>query len=78
MTIKEQVTKTIDNLSESDLHHVAEYISFLKFKSRIKIKPSIDVQKLDDLYTEFSDSDRKLAEEGIEEYAKDLLTEDTK
>jgi len=36
------------------------------------------VQKLTDLYKEFSDSDRKLAEAGIAEYAKDLLAEDTK
>ncbi len=78
MTIKEQVNKTIDNLSESDLHQVADYISFLKFQSRIKMKPSIDVQKLAGLYSEFSDCDRKLAEAGIEEYAKDLLAEDTK
>jgi len=78
MAIKEQVCKTIDNLSEFELHQVAEYISFLKFQSRIKMKPSIDVQDLADLYTEFSDCDRKLAEAGIEEFAKDLLAEDTK
>ena len=78
MAIKEQVSKTIDNLSDIELHQVAEYISFLKFQSRIKMKPSLDVQKLADLYTEFSDCDRTLAEAGIEEYAKDLLAEDKK
>ena len=76
MTIREQVTKTINNLSDSDLHRVAEYLSFLKFRS--KKKTAIDAEKLSELYAKFSDEDRKLAEEGMDDYNKHLLDEEQK
>lgn len=76
MTIKEQVTKTIESLSDSELHQVAEYLTFLKFRSRFRRKPSTNEQKLAELYADFADEDRQLAEEGIEEYRKKLLAED--
>lgn len=78
MTIREQVTKTIDSLSESELRQVAEYLSFLRFRSRFQKKTSIDEKRLAQLYAEFSNEDRELAEEGIEDYNKDLLAEDQK
>ena len=78
MTIREQVTKTLDNLSESELHQVVEYLSFLKFRSRFQRKPSIEEEKLTSLYKEFAEEDRQLAEEGMEDYTKDLEGEDTK
>ena len=37
-----------------------------------------DDRKLSELYKEFSDEDRELAEEGIEDYVKNLLAEDDK
>lgn len=78
MTIKEQVTKTISGLSESELHQVAEYLSFLKFRSRRQSKPTIEEEKLASLYNEFADEDRQMAEEGIEDYNQGLLAEDSK
>lgn len=78
MTIREQVSRTIDSLSESELRQVAEYLSFLRFRSRFQRKTSIDEKRLAQLYAEFSNEDRELAEEGIEDYNKDLLSEDKK
>ena len=78
MTIREQVTKTLDNLSESELQQVAEYVSFLKFRSRFQEKPPIDEETLASLFKEFAAEDRQLAEGGMQDYSKDLLVEDTK
>lgn len=77
MTIKEQVTKTIGSLSESELRQVAEYLSFLKFRSHYQSKFVIEEEKLSALYGEFADEDRQLAEEGLEDYDQGLLSEDT-
>ena len=78
MNIREQVTRTFDSLSEPELRQVAEYLSFLRFRSHVKRKTSINEKKLAELYAEFSNDDRQLAEEGIEDYNKDLLAEDNK
>lgn len=76
MNIREQVTRTVDSLSESELRQVAEYLSFLRFRSRVQRKTSINEKRLAELYAEFSTDDRQLAEEGIEDYNKGLLAED--
>jgi len=70
--------RTIDSLSEPELRQVAEYLSFLRFRSRVQRKSSIGEKKLAELYAQFSDDDRQLAEEGIEDYNRDLLAEDNK
>ena len=70
------MSTTINSLSESELHQVAEYLSFLKFRSRSRKKVFIDERKLAELYAEFSDEDRQLAEEGIDDYNNHLLAED--
>ena len=73
MTIKENITRTIDSLSEPELHEVAEYLSFLRFRARIHRKAAINEKKLVQLYRSFSDEDHELAEEGIADYNNDLL-----
>lgn len=78
MTLREQVTKTIGSLTESQLHEVARYLSFLKFHSRYQSKASLDENKLEALYGEFSDNDRQLAEEDLKVYNKNLSAEDSK
>ncbi|OGC09226.1 hypothetical protein A2V82_10925 [candidate division KSB1 bacterium RBG_16_48_16] len=78
MTIKEQVAKTIDRLSEPELKQVAEYLSFLKFRSRVQKTQPVDEKKLAALYAEFSGQDHQMAEDGIEDYHKGLLAEDLK
>lgn len=76
MTLKEQITKTIDTLGESELHQVAEYLSFLRFRSRQR-HAKVDEKELANLYKEFAEEDRQLAEEGIEDYKRELLAEDS-
>ena len=78
MTIREQVTETLKNLSESELHEIAEYVSFLKFRSRFQKKPPINEETLATLYKEFANEDRQLAEGGMQDYSEDLIVEDTK
>jgi hypothetical protein len=48
------------------------------FLKEQNIMPSTDETKLAALYAEFADEDRKLAEEGMDEYTAGLLKEDTK
>ena len=78
MNIRVQVTRTVDSLSAPELRQVAEYLSFLRFRSRVKRKTPINEKRLAELYAEFSNDDRQLAEEGIEDYNNDLLDEDNK
>ncbi|MDM8560883.1 hypothetical protein [Candidatus Parabeggiatoa sp. HSG14] len=77
--IKEQITQILDELNEIELKKVIEYVSFLKFRTRIKaISPQHDVSQLANLYAEFAEEDRNLAEEGMEEYTTGLIMEDKK
>jgi len=77
-TIKEQITQELDSLSEADLGQIAEYLAFLKFRSRVKSMPSLDETKLAALYAEFGDEDRGLAEQGMSDYAQSLAEEDAR
>lgn len=78
MSIKEQVAQELDNLSEAELKQVAEYVTFLKFRSRIKPVSVIDEKQIAVVYAEFAEEDRKLAEEGMSDYAEGLRKEDTR
>ena len=78
ISIKEHIIHTLDNLDKTQLQQLVEYLSFLKFSARLKTIPSVEETKLATLYAEFADEDRKLAEEGMDEYTAGLLKEDTK
>jgi len=78
MTTKEQITQELDSLSEADLGQIAEYLAFLKFRSRVKSMPSLDETKLAALYVEFGDEDRGLAKQGMSDYAQSLAEEDAR
>lgn len=54
VSVKEQVTREINNLSDDEIKQVAE------------------------LYAEFADEDRELAEQGMNDYAIDLAKEDAR
>ena len=73
MSIKEQVIQQLDSLDEAELEQLAEYLAFLRFRSRIRPIPEIDEKQLADLYAEFADEDRNLAEEGLSDYFKGLM-----
>jgi hypothetical protein len=78
MSIKEQVAQALETLNDSELHQVAEYLSFLKFRSRFQRRPSVALPKIAELYEEFGHEDQELAEEGMEEYMTELFFEDSK
>jgi len=72
MALKEYVTHEVETLGEKELQAVAEYVSFLKFRSRT----SLSEARLAALYGEFEQEDRELAESGMNDYATALAQED--
>ncbi|OQY55597.1 MAG: hypothetical protein DRR08_07480 [Candidatus Parabeggiatoa sp. nov. 2] len=79
LSIKDQVVQILDDLSEIELKQVIEYVSFLKFRLRIKaISPAPDISEMAKHYAEFAEEDRQLAEEGMEEYTASLVKEEKK
>jgi len=66
MPVKEQVTQTLESLSEAELEQVAAYLAALKSQP----------QQLAARYSQFAQDDRRLAEAGMAEYQAGLLTED--
>lgn len=77
MTVREYVDQAIRNLSEAELTELAEYVAFLRFRSRAHSVPSLDTAQVASLYAEAAADDRTLAEEGMEEYAHGLAKEDS-
>jgi outer membrane protein assembly factor BamD (BamD/ComL family) len=65
-------------MSKAELEQVAEYMAFLKFRARHRTTPLLDEAQLAALYAEFADEDRELAEEGMSDYVKGLLREDSR
>ncbi len=76
MSIKEQILHELDSLGEVELERVAQYLAFLKYQARIGAAPAIDERQLSALYAEFGEDDRRLAEEGMADYARTLNAED--
>lgn len=76
MSLKEQVRRELENLDETELLQVSEYLAFLRFRLRLPSPPLFDEAKLGALYAECASEDHGLAEEGITEYNQGLLAED--
>ena len=74
MSLKEYVAHEMETLGDKELQAVAEYVSFVKFRSRT----SLDEASLASLYGEFAQEDRELAESGIPDYADALAQEDAR
>ncbi len=72
MSLKEFVAHEVETLEEAQLQAVAEYVSFLKFRSRT----TLDDGRLASLYAEFEVEDRELAEAEIADYVAGLSKED--
>ena len=72
MSLREFVTHEVEALGESDLQAVAEFVSFLKFRSRTTLSDS----RLASHYQEFDKEDRELAEEGMQDYRQTTSQED--
>ena len=75
-SINAQVVEGLESLSETELVQVAEFMAFLKFRAWFQTMPQLEEAQLSTLYTAFAEEDRKLAEEGIAEYAHGLCKED--
>lgn len=72
---KENISQQIAELDEEQLKQVAEFIAFIKFRTRYSV-PDIDETRLSALYGEFADEDRNLAEEGMADYKDGLEKEE--
>jgi hypothetical protein len=72
----EALKQDLDRLSHNQLQQVADFIAFLKFRSQHHPRIVIDPTHLADLFTEFADEDRVLAEAGMNDYAVMLQQED--
>ena len=77
LSVKEQVRRSLDGLTDADLLKVAEYIDFLKYRAR-QTTTTLSDSELAALYAEFADEDGTLAEEGSAEYGVALQAEDTR
>jgi hypothetical protein len=77
MSVKELAVQEIETLSDVELQEVITYVTFLKSRKRrasMQIVPS--AAELAQLYAEFADEDRQLAEEDMSAYYTMLATED--
>lgn len=72
---KEYLKQELDQFNESQLKQVADFIAFIKFQTRFS-QPTADISQFANLYQEFAQEDRELAEVGISEYAELLNSED--
>jgi hypothetical protein len=72
-TSGQEILNSFDLLPESEKRRIASEIMRRAFAS----KPELDDAQLAALYAEFDETDRKLAEEGIEDYERGLASEDT-
>ena len=76
MSIKTHVLQTLDELSEADLTQVAEFLAFLKFRNRFHAASAPNEAQGAEMYAEFAEEDRLLAEEGMSDYTAGLHQED--
>jgi hypothetical protein len=72
----EALKQDLDRLTHNQLQQVAEFIAFLKFRNQRRHRVVIDPMQLADMFTEFADEDRSLAEAGMNDYALMLHQED--
>jgi hypothetical protein len=71
----EALKQDLDQLTRDQLQQVADFIAFLKFRAQHR-RIILDPTQLADLFTEFADEDRALAESGMSDYAALLHQED--
>jgi parvulin-like peptidyl-prolyl isomerase len=75
ITSSETVKQDLDRLTNEQLQQVADFIAFLKYRSKRDRRFILDPSQLTAL-TEFAQEDRTLAEAGINDYAAMLRQED--
>jgi hypothetical protein len=72
----EAIKQDIDRLTHNQLQQVADFIAFLNFRHERNRRNLIDRSQLANLFTEFADEDRALAEAGMNDYSIMLDRED--
>jgi hypothetical protein len=72
MSVKEHIIQGLDTLSEAELVQVAEFVAFLKFRTRFQPRSTLDEAQLAKLYAAFAEEDQALAEEGLADYVHGL------
>lgn len=65
----------MSRLFKQSLNQIADFIAFIKFQTKFTHQKT-DVRQFADLYQEFAQEDRELAEARISEYAELLISED--
>lgn len=73
---KEDIKRDIDRFNDQQLKQIADFIAFIKFQTRFS-QQTTNISQFANLYQEFAEEDRQLAEAGISEYASLLNSEDT-
>ncbi len=71
-TTGEEILKSFDLLPEPEKHQVASEI----LRRALASNTELDEAQLATLYADSAETDRQLAEEGMEEYKKGLASED--
>ena len=66
------VLQTLDDLSEADLARVAEFLDFLKFRNRFHAASIPNEIQVAEIYAEFAEAGRVLAEKGMPDYMAGL------
>jgi hypothetical protein len=72
---RETIQQEIEQLNDAQLKEIAEFIEFIKFRSKFQRKVT-DLNQFASLYQEFAQEDRELAEIGMIDYAQQLRQED--
>jgi len=72
---KEYLKQELDQFNDQQLRQVADFIAFIKFQTRFS-QETVDISQFANLYQEFAQEDRELAEAGVSDYAELLNSED--
>jgi hypothetical protein len=73
---KKYLTQQLECLTKEQLQQVNEFINFLKFQA-YSANLKINETQMAELYREFAEEDRQLAEQGMNEYEEMLSSEDS-
>ena len=76
MLTKEYIARELDTLNAVELKQVADFVAFLKFRAAVWPEKSALDAETAQLYAEFAEEDRLLAEQGMADYYVTLQQED--
>jgi hypothetical protein len=74
--LKEHLIKEINRLNEEQLQELEDFLFFFKFRSRISRASEVKETEIAKLYSDSTEEDRVMSEEGFDDYLPGLLKED--